>query len=211
MTTPLRINVQYPTRRALLSHARTETSTLSLFVPGSYPVIAGASVTLDITIAGTELNWVLEGKVRLQLSGYGARQDAGLGVVFTGPQKRQAAEMLAACAGRAPDAGTALDSRHEVEVRCLVNLHGKKVRGSVRDVSSTGAFIRAPQVAAMRGNAELTIQLDPLFGLWGGRVLKARVVWVGEKKGMVGFGVRFLDATTFVRESLKSYFPANAS
>lgn len=207
---PTRLEVQYPNRRALLASARTEGAVLSLFIPGSEHVAAGTDVTLAISIESTELRFELQGRVRLQLAGHGARTQPGLGVALVGDQKRAAAQMLAVCAGRSLDDGTALDSRHDVDVVCLVDLHGTRLKGAVKDVSSTGAFIKAPRLSALRGEADVTIRLEPLFGRWGGRVLKARVVWVGEKKGMPGFGVRFLDATAHVRESLKKHFPSPA-
>lgn len=204
MPSATRLEVQYPNRRALLASARTEGGSLSLFVPRSHDITVGALVLLDISVDGTALRFELEGIVRGQLAAAGGRQ--GLGIVFTGPQKRPAAQMLATCAGRALDDGTALDSRHDVHVRCLVNLQGKKLKGALKDVSSTGAFIKATPLSNLRGDAELTIQLEPLFGLWGGQTVKARVIWVGEKRGEPGFGVRFLDATAQVRESLKKHF-----
>lgn len=202
----LRLQVHYPNRRALLSSARAERSVLSLFVPGSAHVAAGSDVTLDITVEGTALRFELAGRVRLQLAAHGTR-GAGLGVAFLGEQKRAAAQMLASCAATSADDGPTLEPRHQVDVRCLVNLHGKRLQGALRDVSSTGAFIRAPLLPALHGEAELTIQLEPLFGRWGGRVLKARVIWVGQKKGVPGFGVRFLEATSLVLESLKKHLP----
>lgn len=207
---PIRLEVQYPNRRAVLASARTEGAVLSFFVPGWEHVAAGTDVTLVISIENTDLRFELQGRVRLQLAGYTARAQRGLGVALVGEQKRAAAQMLASCAGRSLDDGTALDSRHDVNVECLVNLHGTRLKGAVKDVSATGAFINAPRLSALRGEADVTIQLEPLFGRWGGRVLKARVVWVGEKKGVPGFGVRFLDATTHVRESLKRHFPSPA-
>ena len=199
-----RLEVQFPNRRALLASARSEGGSLSLFIPLSQDVAIGTRVMLDIKVEGTPLRFELEGNVRMQLSAPGSRQ--GLGITFTGTQKRPAAQMLASCAGRALEDGTALDTRHDVDVRCVVNLPGKRLKGALKDVSSTGAFIGAASPSAVRGHTELTIQLEPLFGLWGGSVLKARVIWVGEKRGVPGFGVRFLDATTQIRERLKKHF-----
>lgn len=210
MAVPVRLEVQYPNRRALLAAARTEGAALSLFVPGSHAVTAGDDVRLEVTIAGTDQRFEVEGHVRIRVAGDGSARGPGLGVIFRGEQKRAAAEMLGACAGRAAGAGTAVDARHDVDVPCVVNHHGHKVAGALRDVSSTGAFIGAPTVASLRGQAELLIQVEPLFGRWGGQVLKARVIWVGEKKGIPGFGVRFLEPSALVRERLKKHLPEAA-
>lgn len=205
MPSPVHLTVQFPNRRALLTSARTEKGTLSLFVPRNDEVRTGAEVTLDVSVEGTALRFSLRGVVRqLLLNAPGGRQ--GMGVNFVGDHKREAAQMLASCAGRAPGDGTALDSRHDVDLRCVVNLPGTRVKAAVKDVSSTGAFIGGPLLPPVRGDTELTIQLEPFLGLWGGRVLKARVIWVGEKRGVPGMGVRFLDATAEVRESLKKHF-----
>lgn len=208
MAAPLRLQVSYPNRRTLLSSARPEGSALSLFVPVVQQAPVGSEVLLDISVEGTALRFQLEGRVRVLFTGQVARQGPGLGIALVAEQKRAAAQMLAILAGRSLDDGTALDSRHEVDVRCLVKLRGQKLEGKLCDVSNTGAFIGAPPVPALTDDVKLTIQLEPLFGRWGGRLLNAKVIWVGEKKGVPGFGVRFLDGTAHVRESLKKHFPA---
>ena len=200
-----RLVVRYPNRRALLSSARTERSVLNLFVPGTEHVSAGADVLLEICVDRTALRFELEGRVRLQFQETLAR-GAGLGVAFQGAQKKAAGQMLAACASSCED-GAAIDTRQEVDVRCLVNLHGQKLKGALKDVSSTGAFVGTPLVPGLRGEAELSLHLEPLFGFWGGPMLKARVIWVGEKRGVHGFGARFLEETASVRERLKKLLP----
>ncbi len=134
---------------------------MSLFVPRHDEVRSGSEVTLDVTVERTSLRFNLRGEVRLLLNAVGARK--GMGVNFVGHQKREAALMLAACAGRAPTDGTALDSRHDVDLRCVVKFPGKRVKAAVKDVSSTGAFIGSPQLPPVRGDTELTIQLDPFL------------------------------------------------
>lgn len=201
MATAHRLEVRYPNRRAVLASARTERAVLSLFVPAAEHVTAGDEVQLIISVDGSTLRFELEGRVRLQFQQTGAR-GPGLGVVFRGEQRKGATQMLAACAGTGADA---LDARREVDVRCLINLHGDRLRGALKDVSSSGAFIATRLVPGLRGEAELTIQLEPLFGRWGGRQLKARVVWVGEKHGVHGLGVQFLEPGEAVRDSLEKH------
>ncbi len=200
------IRFRYPTRRALLSSARAHGAELSLFVPGSADVPVGTKVTLDITLGDSVMRFALEGKVNARRAAQlGLRQEAGLGVVFDGEHKRAAAQMLAECAGRSLDDGTALDTRKPVEVTCLVNFGGRRLKAAVKDVSNTGAFIGTPKIRGLRKDAELTIRISPIFGRWGGQLLNARVMWVGEKKGIGGFGVRFLDQSAHVRQSLKKH------
>lgn len=200
-----RLQVRYPNRRALLSNVRTERSVVTLFVPGTQQVSAGSEVLLELSVDHTELRFELPARVRLQFSDRDPR-GAGLGVAFLGEQKRAAGQMLAACAATS-EGGSALDTRLEVDVRCLINLHGKKLRGAVRDVSSTGAFVGTPLIPELRGAVELTLQLEPLFGIWGGSQLKARVVWVGEKHGVHGFGACFLEESVSVRARLEKHLP----
>jgi hypothetical protein len=204
MSSATRIEVKYPSRRALLASARNEGGALSLLVPVMKELPIGSQVLLEIRVARTELVFELEGLVRLQ-----SRQ--GLGIAFTGNEKRTAAVMLATCAGRSADDGTQLDSRHTVDVRCRVTLGDQKVKAWLKDVSNTGAFIMASEFQGVRAGTELTIQIEPLFGLWGGRVVKARVVWGGEKHGVPGMGVRFLDATAEVRDSLRRHYAASTA
>lgn len=207
--TPPRLQLRFPNRRALLASARAEGSDLSLFALGANDIPTGSDVTVEITVANTALFFELQGRVRMQVAAPFGRP--GVGIAFGGPHKRAAAQMLAICAGRAADDGTALDSRHDVDVRCVVNVQGARVPGALRDVSNTGAFIGTRGHSVPQNDTELTIQLEPLFGRWGGRTLKARVVWVGQKKGVAGFGVRFLETSALVRDSVRRYFRAPVS
>lgn len=202
------LRVWYPHRRGLLASARTEGAVLSLFVPSTEALPMGTPVTLDIGLRDAPLRFEVEGHVRGLFS---ARQEPGLGVVFAGVEKRAVAQMLAVCAGRSLDDGTALDSRHPVHVSCLVDLRSGSLKGALRDVSNTGAFVGLRGPSRIREQSELTLRLEPLFGRWGGRPLKARVMWVGEKNGVLGFGVRFLDSTSDVRERLKKHIEAAAA
>ncbi len=209
LTGPLvRLPVRYPHRGAVLANSRAEGSHLTLFVPGWANLAIGADVVLEITFGDSELRFELEGRVSFQRKlPAGPRQQAGLGFIFVGHQKRPAAQMIAQCAGRAIDDGTALGTRHAVTVSCLVKFNGSSVAAEVKDLSSTGAFVGAPKLRGLREDEELTLHLEPIFGRWGGQLLKARVIWVGEKKGIGGFGVRFVDDSQHVRSSLKKHLP----
>lgn len=204
MTPAQRLQVRYPNRRALLSSVRTERSVLTLFVPAGERIAAGSDVLLEISLDA--LRFEVAGRVRLQCQATRAR-GAGLSVVFPGPLKKAAVQMLTACAAMAGEDDTGIEQRHEVEVRCLIDLHGRKLKGTLKDVSSTGAFVSTLLVPELRGEAELVLQVEPLFGRWGGQPLKVRVIWVGEKRGVHGFGARFLEEGALVRERLKKHLP----
>lgn len=202
----IRLPVRYPHRGAALASSRAEGSNLTLFVPGWVNLAIGADVVLEITFGDSDLHFEIEGRVSFQRKlPAGPRQQPGLGFSFVGAQKRPAAQMIAQCAGRASEDGTAMGTRHPVTLSCLVKFNGGNLPAEVKDLSNTGAFIGAPKVRGLREDEELTIHLEPIFGRWGGQILKARVIWVGEKKGMAGFGVRFVDDTMHVRTSLKKH------
>lgn len=203
MTDSPRVQVRYANCRALLSSVRTERSVLTLFVPVTERVAAGSSVLLEISL--DTLRFEVEARVRLQCLETGKRA-AGLSVGFPGALKKAAVQMLTACAAMGGD-NTGIETRHEVDVRCLIDLHGLKLKGALKDVSSTGAFIGTALVPGLRGEAELVLRVDPLLGRWGGRVLRARVIWVGDKKGVHGFGARFLEEGASVRERLGKHLP----
>ncbi|PZR08428.1 MAG: hypothetical protein DI536_24940 [Archangium gephyra] len=198
------LKVRYPHRRALLAAARAEGPVLSLFVPGHTELAPGTALAIEVSLDDSSLRFSLNGTVRAQFQRI-ARQEPGLAVVFTGEAKRPVAEMVAICAGRSVEDGTALDSRLQVDVSCLVDVSGQSVRAVMRDVSNSGAFIGTPSAPSLRPESELTVRFDPLFGRWGGNPLAARVVWVGHKHGMSGFGVRFLESAAIVRERLKKH------
>lgn len=202
----IRLPVRYPHRGAVLSNSRAEGTNLTLFVPGWVNLAIGADVILEITFSDSELHFEVEGRVSFQRKlPAGPRQQPGLGFCFVAHQKRPAAQMIAQCAGRALEDGTAMGSRHPVTVSCLVKFNGSNVPAEVKDLSNSGAFIGAPKLRGLREDEELTIHLEPIFGRWGGQVLHAKVIWVGDKKGIAGFGVRFVDDAMYVRTSLKKH------
>jgi hypothetical protein len=76
----------------------------------------------------------------------------------------------------------------------------------VRDLSAGGAFVVAPSVSKIRVGAEVILELRRGFLGLGARVIQAKVVWFGEKRGSVGFGARFLGGQEAMR-TLKGFLP----
>ena len=205
----IRLPVRFPHRGSLLANARAEGPSLTLFVPGWANFAIGADAMLEITFGDSDLHFEIEGRVSFQRKlPSGPRQQPGLGFTFVGAQKRPAAQMIAQCAGRNAEEGTAMGARKPVTLSCLVKFNGTNTPAEVRDLSNTGAFIGLTKVRGLKEDLELTIHLEPIFGRWGGQVLKARVIWVGEKKGEAGFGIRFTEDTLHVRSSLKKHLAA---
>ena len=128
-----------------------------------------------------------------------------MALVFHGAAKKPVAEMVAICAGRPAGDGTALDSREQLNVPCLLEFSQGAVRGVIRDLSNTGAFVGTSHMVDAAPGVEVTLKLAALFGRWGGHPLSARVVWSGRKYGVHGFGVRFTDDPGVVRERLKKH------
>ena len=205
------IIAHYPTRRVVLASCRTASGSLSLFVPTTDPIPAGSAVRLRVTFGDVSEVFELDGTVtwrRAQARGLGL--EPGLGVEFASSEKFRAAQMLAFCAGRPLAHGTACERRVAAKVPCLVRVGRHRVTGQIRDLSSSGAFVGGASLARLPQGTELCIQLSKGWLGFGVRELKARVVWSGNKNGVLGFGARFMDDATRTRPILRKYLAAGA-
>jgi hypothetical protein len=186
--TPL--DVQYASRRALLLAAKSERGALSLFVPTSRVVLQDALVRLRISLADASERFDLQGRAasgkRPGRSGTG-----GFLAVFTGEDKRRAAEMIAFCAQRPLSMGTASRERIPLRKGCLLKQEELELPAELRDLSQTGAFVVGRQFSRLKADEPVWLKVtDGLFGL-GGTWLEARVVWQGKKAEERGLGLRF--------------------
>lgn len=203
---PLVVDVVYPSRRYVLARLRAEGPSLALFAPTDRFVPLGSRVELRIRFADCDAAYELTGTVTfLRQQARGLSQDIGIGVTFDGEDKRAAAQMIAFCAGRPPDVGTAQTPRKELQLSCVVRLGQRAMSAEVRDLSSSGAFVAATSLPGVRVGSELVLQIAPLFSTFGGRRLEARVMWIGNKQGRAGFGARFLGAAGAIRPALKKF------
>ncbi|WP_224367044.1 PilZ domain-containing protein [Hyalangium versicolor] len=185
------LEVQYASRRALLSAAKTERGTLTLFVPTSRGVLQGTRVRLTITFG--------EGDERFELHGVAATGGRAIGrdgvggflVSFAGDHKRRAAEMIAFCAQRPLSMGTALRERLSLRKGCQLKVANRQIAGELRDLSQTGAFV-VSRLGKVKEGEPVWLKVDGgLFGM-GGTWLEARVVWQGKKGEEQGLGLRFI-------------------
>src|SRR5688572_9649510 len=103
--TPL--EVRYASRRALLTAAKTERGSLTLFVPSKRGILQGTRVRMTITFADSDGRFELEATAVTGGRAAGRDGQGGFLVSFTGDHKRQAAEMVAFCAQRPLSMGTA--------------------------------------------------------------------------------------------------------
>jgi len=200
------IQVRFPTKRYVLVSARAEGANLTLFFPTAAPVAQGSLVRLSVSFGDADQQFELAGKVTfLRGTGWGLGAEPGIGVAFTGEEKRAAAQMFAYCAGKPLQLGTATRRRIPTRIRCRLRLGGKSVKAEVRDLSTGGAFVAAPVTKDLPVGSDLQIQLEPgWFGL-GGKKLEIRVLWHGQKGGSAGFGGRFLGDQLRISPVIKGY------
>lgn len=198
------LRAHYPNRRVALASYRSLRGELSLFVPTPLPVAPGEEVTVEVSFGDCAQTFALQGRVTWRReSARGLGQEQGLGIAFAPEQKFKAAKMLAFCAGRPAEAGTAGEQRFVADVPCAVVVGGRRLRGSIRDLSATGAFVGAP--ATLTRGTELAIHIRSGWLGLGQRELKARVVWSGAKNGVFGFGARFVEDASRTRPALRRY------
>jgi len=199
------IDVEYASRKALLSAAKSEGSKLTLFVPSDAAPPVGGGVDLRISIAGTNQMFWLFGTVSNRTWVGNASRASGLTVCFRGDEKRHAAEMVALCADRSPAMGTARSERQEMQFECKVKgTHGSR-NAVLVDLSRTGAFIATERLRGIHSGSRLRVQFGPsVLGL-GGTWLDALVIWQGEKGVHTGLGVQFLGVNEKQAKILNKY------
>jgi hypothetical protein len=204
------LRIHFPTRRYVLSASRAEAGSLELFAPTHHKLLLSTPVRLVIDFGDTPHRFELVGRVSFLRSGaYGVTPEPGIGVSFEGEHKRWAAEMLAFCAGKPLDQGTAARRRVPTQIRCRVVAGPERVSGRVLDLSASGLFVSAPKAPAIKVGSNLLLHFNPgLFGI-GGKRLEVRVLWQGEKGGFFGFGGRFTQDARQVGVTLKRYLGAS--
>jgi hypothetical protein len=185
------LEVRYADRRALLSSAKTERGTLTLFVPTKYAVIQGARLLLKISFGDADERFELQGIAVTGGRAIGRDGVGGFLASFAGDHKRRAAEMVAFCAQRPRSMGTASRERLVIRKSCQLKVANRQVPGELRDLSQTGAFIVGSQLGKIKEGEPVWLKVEGgLFGL-GGIWIEARVIWQGKKGEERGLGLRF--------------------
>jgi hypothetical protein len=185
------LEVRYSSRRALLTAAKTERGTLTLFVPASHAVLQGTRVLLKISFGDSDGRFELEGSAITGGRSIGRDGVGGFLASFTGDHKRRAAEMIAFCAQRPLSMGTASRERLTIRKSCQLKVGDRQVPGELRDLSQTGAFVVGHQLGKVKEGEPVWLKVaGSLFGL-GGTWIEARVVWQGKKDEEPGLGLRF--------------------
>ena len=203
---PSVLRITYPARRAVLASYRLDGPTLSLFVPTHEEVPLGEEVLLEVGFGDAPQRFTLRGKVTWRRAeSRGMRLEPGLGIAFSGGDKYGPAQMLAYCAGRPLELGTAQDARFRSAIPCRVQVGKRHVRAKVRDISNSGVFVAGKGLATLSPGRELTLTLEPGWFGWGGKTFQARVIWSGDKGGHWGCGVRFMGQPTEIRPAIKKY------
>jgi hypothetical protein len=196
-------------RRQVLSSSRADGNGLFLYFGTQVPPAIGMRVALKLAITDMSEVMNLDGVVHAHRNIHPLQQqkNGGFELMFEGEAKRQVARMLARCAGKAEQLGTARNARVDSKLGCSIFLGARMLDGQLRDLSSGGAFVAAPQISKLRIGCEVTLKIrSGLFGL-SAHKLRARVVWFGSKAGSVGFGARFLDAPAVVDTLLRKHLP----
>jgi hypothetical protein len=198
------IQAVFASRRQALAFSRAGGRELSLFVPTDVSPPLRALVALDVSFSEGGGHFFLQGVVSFHRAvARGPLQPPGIVVAFeTSEQKKKAAELIAFCAGRPPEDGTATSHRRQLMSRCIVHAAPGSVKGNVRDVSMTGAFIAAALPRSVKEGAEIELQLEPILGAIGGKRLHAKVMWLGQKYGVFGFGARFIGTIDEIRRGV---------
>lgn len=189
--TVMPLEVRYASRRGLLSSAKADRGTLTLFVPTTRRIAQGTRLRLAITFDDATERFELEGLTLNQTQRFGRDGRGGFLVGFEGEHKRRAAEMVALCAGRPSPMGTASRERIPIRKSCQLKVGEEVVDGELRDLSQTGAFVVCRKLTRLNEGEPVWLKVEAgLFGM-GGTWLEARVVWKGEKGEERGVGLRF--------------------
>lgn len=185
------LDVRYASRRSVLSSAKTDGGTLTLFVPTTQRVVQGAPVRLAISFGDSDKRFELQGTALTWTQAGGRDGVGGFLANFQGDDKRRAAEMIAFCAQRPLSMGTALRERLALRKSCQLKLANQQFSGELRDLSQTGAFVVSRQFGKLKAGEPVWLKVaSGLFGM-GGTWLEARVVWQGKKDEEPGVGLRF--------------------
>ncbi len=185
------LEVRYASRRALLSAAKSERGSLTLFVPTQHVVAQGTRVRLTIIFEDADQHFFLEGLALNRTQAVGREGVGGFLASFEGDHKRRAAEMVALCAGRPTPMGTASRERLPIRKNCHLKVADEQVDGELQDLSQTGAFVACRQLSKLTVGEPVWLKVEGgLFGM-GGTWLEARIVWKGEKGKDRGVGLRF--------------------
>jgi hypothetical protein len=188
---PTSLEIQYTSRRSVLSSSKSERGALTIFVPTSRALLQGTTVRLLISFGDSEERFELEGTALTGGRAIGRNGVGGFLASFEGDHKRRAAEMIAFCAQRPLSMGTASRERLPVRKSCQLKLADRQVSGELRDLSQTGAFVVGRQLGKLKEGEPVWLKVaDGLLGL-GGTWLEARVVWQGKKGEEQGMGLRF--------------------
>jgi Tfp pilus assembly protein PilZ len=202
------LQIRFPNRRYVLSTSRAEGTNLELFAPTAQRVPLGRRVRLMVTFEDAPERFELTGKVVFHRGATRNRDEQGVGVSFEGDDKKRAAELLAFCAGRPAVQGTATWQRFVTRIRCKVEGGSEAYSGEVLDLSLTGLFVSMKKAPKFKAGAKLQVRLKPSTLSFWGKAMDVKVMWSGEKRGLIGFGGRFLVDHALVSAELRKYVSA---
>ncbi len=202
--------VRFHSRRAVLSSFRAEGTAITVFVPSCIPVETGAKIRLLVTVEGLEESFSLSGTVAWKRDSFaGNEREPGFGMHISPEEKDPAVRLLAMCANRPAEQGTAQEKRYPSGLRCTV-IHGVHCSDArLCDLSASGAFVNMSRLTPIREGNEITLRLNTGILGFGNAVLKAKVVWRGKKGNKPGFGARFVGNPAEIRQALRKQLRGN--
>lgn len=196
-------HIRFHSRRAVLSSFRAEGTAITVFVPSSILVEPGETIRLLITVEGLEESFSLSGTVAWKRDSLSAGREPGFGMHISPEEKDPAVRLLAMCANRPAEQGTAQEKRYPSGLRCTVTHGTRCLDARLCDLSASGAFINMSRLTPFREGNEITLRLNTGFLGFGDAVLKAKVIWRGRKGNKPGFGARFIGNPAEIRQTLR--------
>jgi hypothetical protein len=185
------LQVRFGHRAQVVRVSRHEASELEIFFPSRQRVPLGRQVRVAVSFDDAPDQFELAGRVTFVRAGTSSGAEPGIGVAFEGEGRKEAAVLLAFCAGVAGMDEKGPAKRVRLRARCRVVVGNDRYEGEVVDLSVTGVFVNAPKVPRLRVGSKIGLQFKEGLLRWG-PILDLRVMWHGEKRGVNGFGGRFL-------------------
>lgn len=183
------VRIRYPSRRDALAKFQLGGGALSLVVPTPDLLTPASRLLVEVSFADADGRFVVEGLVAQRFARLPGGSEPGLVVDFVGPAKAVASRVYAYCAGRPAEQGTASSPRLALSLRCRVVVGRRAIDGELRDLSASGAFVAADDLARVPAGSRVTLVIGGVFG-FGARRLDAKIVWSGRRKGETGAGAR---------------------
>jgi hypothetical protein len=198
------LQITFERRDKVVRVSRHEASELEIFFPSRQRVPLGRHVRVMVSFSDAPDQFELLGRVTFVRAGTTSGAEPGVGIAFEGDGRKEAAVLLAFCAGSAGMEEKAPAKRVRLRARCRIMVGAERYDGEVVDLSSSGVFVTAPKVPRLKVGSKVGLQFKAGLLRWG-PLLELRVMWHGEKRGVNGFGGRFIGDPATVASEVKQH------